>query len=109
MGAFVKTASDICNLVPGISKCKYGLSENAVLIDSNARGVLKVTIGVVGDDDPDIINNPPSVVLAVPYTSSNLSAEIAVGNLDVGNFTAYLKNTGASAAYFKVMWLAIWK
>lgn len=108
MGTYVKTESHVCNLTPGISKCKYGLSENAVLIDSNSRGELKVIIPMVGDDHSDIINDPPDVVIAVPYNSSNLSAELSVGELKTGGFTAYMKNTGASASYFKVMYLAIW-
>lgn len=82
-----------------IGNARYKLSAESVLINSNARADLKVTF------DSALPSVP--IVLATPYTSTGGGVEIAVKNITTTGFTANMKNNGASAAYFKVAYLAI--
>lgn len=112
MGAYIKNENSIESLLPNSEVCyKFGLSDSTetILLNSNERGTINVVMPGTGASDWPKKNVAPDVVIAVPYTSDKLSAEISVGNIGFGGFSAYLKNTGGSAAYFKVMWLAIWK
>lgn len=112
MGAYIKNENSIESLLPNSEVCyKFGLSDSTetILLNSNERGTINVLMPGTGASDWPKKNVAPDVVIAVPYSSSKLSAEISVGDIGIGGFSAYLKNTGGSAAYFKVMWLAIWK
>lgn len=112
MGAFIKNSDGVKSVLPNPTIYhKFGLSNSTetILLESNSRGAITVAIPGTGASDWPKKNIAPDVVIAVPYTSSRLSAEIAVGDIGTGAFTAYLKNTGGTSAYFKVMWLAIWK
>lgn len=112
MGAFIKNSDGVKSVLPNPTiYYKFGLSDSTetILLASNSRGAIDIVIPGTGASDWPKKNIAPDVVIAVPYTSSRLSAEIAVGNIGIGRFTAYLKNTGGTSAYFKVMWLAIWK
>ena len=75
------------------------LTDASVLIASNARADLNITFGQTFGKVP--------VVIATPYTSTGGGVEIAVKNITTKGFTANMKNNGASAAYFKVCYLAI--
>lgn len=112
MGAFIKNSDGVKSVLPNPTiYYKFGLSDSSetILLESNSRGAINVVIPGAGARDWPKKDIEPDVVIAVPYTSSKLSAEIAVGDIRTGAFTAYLKNTGGTSAYFKVMWLAIWK
>lgn len=112
MGAFIKNSDGVKSVLPNPTiRYKFGLSDSSetILLASNSRGAINVIIPGAGASDWPKKDIAPDVVIAVPYTSSKLSAEIAVGDIRPGVFTAYLKNTGETSAYFKVMWLAIWK
>nr|DAQ11341.1 MAG TPA: hypothetical protein [Bacteriophage sp.] len=112
MGAFIKNSDGVKSVLPNHTiYYKFGLSDSTetILLESNSRGSINVVMPGTGASDWPKKNLAPDVVIAVPYTSSKLSAEISVGDIGIGGFTAYLKNTGGTAAYFKVMWLAIWR
>lgn len=112
MGAFIKNSDGVKRVLPNHTiYYKFGLSDSTetILLESNSRGAISVVIPGAGANDWPKKSIAPDIVIAVPYTSSKLSAEIAVGDIRMGAFTAYLKNTGGTSAYFKVMWLAIWK
>lgn len=83
------------------SDYEVALSNESVLINSGARNDLQVTFDQTHDSAPD-------VVLATPYTSTAGGVECAVKNFTKTGFTANMKNGGASAAYFKVCYFAIW-
>ena len=83
------------------SDYEVALSNESVLINSGARNDLQVTFDQTHDSAPD-------VVLATPYTSTAGGVECAVKNFTKTGFTANMKNGGASAAYFKVCYLAVW-
>lgn len=83
------------------SDYEVALSNESVLINSGARNDLQVTFDQTHDSAPD-------VVLATPYTSTAGGVECAVKNFTKTGFVANMKNGGASAAYFKVCYLAIW-
>lgn len=80
---------------------EIALSDESVLINSGARNDLKVTF-----DQSHY--SPPDVILATPFTSTGGGVECAVKNFTKTGFTANMKNGGASAAYFKVCYLAVW-
>lgn len=82
---------------PGRFECKR--SDESVLINSGARADLDVTFDQTFKEIP--------VVLATPYTSTAGGVEISVKDITTKGFTANMKNNGASAAYFKVEYLAI--
>lgn len=112
MGAFIKNSDGVKSVLPNHTiYYKFGLSDSTetILLESNSRGAISVVIPGAGANDWPKKNIAPDIIIAVPYTSSKLSAEIAVGDIRMGAFTAYLKNTGGTSAYFKIMWLAIWK
>lgn len=83
------------------SDYETALSDESVLINSGARSDLAVTFSKSHDSAPD-------VVLATPYTSTAGGVECAVKNFTKTGFVANMKNGGASAAYFKVCYFAIW-
>ena len=106
MGAFIKNSDGVKSvLLNHTIYYKFGLSDSTetILLESNSRGAIDVVIPGAGANDWPKKNIAPDIVIAVPYTSSKLSAEIAVGDIRIGAFTAYLKNTGGTSAYFKVM------
>lgn len=112
MGAFIKNSDGVKSVLPNPTiYYKFGISDSTetILLQSNSRGAINVVMPGTGASDWPKKNIAPDVVIAVPYTSSKLFAEISVGDIGIGGFTAYLKNTGGTSAYFKVMWLAIWK
>ena len=78
---------------------EYKISNESVLIDSNARADLTVNFekGYAS----------PPIVIATPYTSTGGGVDIAVKNITNTGFTANMKNGGASAAYFKVCYVAL--
>lgn len=82
---------------PGRFECRR--SDESVLINSGARADMDVTFKT------EFVEIP--VVLATPYTSTGGGVEIAVKDITTTGFTANMKNNGASAAYFKVEYLAI--
>lgn len=88
------------NKILAFKDYQIGLSEASVLIESGARSDLKVEFGYAFETVPDVI-------LAVPYTSTGGGVEIAVKDFSRSGFTANMKNGGASAAYFKVCYLAV--
>lgn len=83
------------------SDYETALSDESVLINSGARSDLVVTFSKSHDSAPDVI-------LATPFTSTGGGVECAVKNFTSTGFTANMKNGGASAAYFKVCYFAIW-
>lgn len=83
------------------SDYEVALSDESVLINSGARSDLAVAFSKSHDSAPD-------VVLATPYTSVGGGVECAVKNFTKTGFTVNMKNGGASAAYFKVCYFAIW-
>ena len=83
------------------SDYEVALSNESVLINSGARSDLVVTFSKSHDSAPDVI-------LATPFTSTGGGVECAVKNFTSTGFTANMKNGGASAAYFKVCYFAIW-
>ena len=83
------------------SDYETALSDESVLINSGARSDLAVTFSKSHDSAPDVI-------LATPFTSTGGGVECAVKNFTSTGFTANMKNGGASAAYFKVCYFAIW-
>lgn len=89
------------NPVLAFSDYETALSEESVLINSGARSDLAVTFSKSHD-------SPPDVILATPFTSTGGGVECAVKNFTKTGFTANMKNGGASAAYFKVCYLAVW-
>ena len=78
---------------------EYKVSDESVLIDSNTRADLTVNFekGYVS----------PPIVIATPYTSTGVGVEIAIQNITNDGFTVNMKNEGASAAYFKVCYVAL--
>ena len=88
------------NKILAFKDYQIGLSEESVLIGSGARSDLKVGFGYAFETVPDVI-------LATPFTSTGGGVEIAVKNFTKTGFTANMKNGGASAAYFKVCYLAV--
>lgn len=80
---------------------EIALTTESVLIDSGARADLVVTFEKSRTE-------PPDVVIATPYTSTGGGVDCAVKNFTKTGFTANMKNGGASAAYFKVCYFAIW-
>lgn len=89
------------NPVLAFSDYETALSDESVLINSGARSDLVVTFSKSHDSAPDVI-------LATPFTSTGGGVECAVKNFTSTGFTANMKNGGASAAYFKVCYFAIW-
>lgn len=83
------------------SDYETALSDESVLINSGARSDLAVTFSKSHVSAPDVI-------LATPFTSTGGGVECAVKNFTSTGFTANMKNSGASAAYFKVCYFAIW-
>lgn len=83
------------------SDYETALSDESVLINSGARSDLAVSFSKNHDSAPDVI-------LATPFTSTGGGVECAVKNFTSTGFTANMKNGGASAAYFKVCYFAIW-
>lgn len=87
--------------IPYFKDYEIALTTKSVLIESNARADLAVTFKKSRTIAPD-------VVIATPYTSTAGGVECAVKNFTKTGFVANMKNGGASAAYFKVCYLAIW-
>lgn len=83
------------------SDYEIALTAESVLIDSGARADLVVTFEKSRTE-------PPDVVIATPYTSTGGGVDCAVKNFTKTGFTANMKNGGASSAYFKVCYFAIW-
>ena len=88
------------NKILAFKDYQIGLSEESVLIESGARSDLKVGFGYAFETVPDVI-------LVTPFTSTGGGVEIAVKNFTRTGFTVNMKNNGASAAYFKVCYLAV--
>lgn len=86
---------------------KIGVSD-AVLVNSNARVTIEIQIPGVGASGFPGYGKVPDIVIAVPFNSSGLSAECAVADIRQGGFQALLKNSGGTASYFKVHWIAVW-
>lgn len=98
------TPAQLQDIVDGVvSKIKenmqFKVSDESVLIASNARADLQITFDKAFSSIPTVI--------AVPYTSTGGGVEIAVKNITTTGFTVNMKNEGASSAYFKVSYLAL--
>lgn len=78
---------------------EYKISDESVLINSGARADLTVKF------EKSYVS--PPVVIATPYTSTGGGVDIAVKDITPDGFTANMKNGGASAAYFKVCYVAL--
>ena len=87
--------------IPYFKDYEIALSNESVLIASNARADLKVNFDQSHSSAPD-------VVLATPYTSTGGGVHVAVKNFTKTGFTANMKNDGSTNAYFKVCYMAIW-
>lgn len=98
------TPEQLQDIVDGVvlkikENMQFKLSNESVLINSGARADLQVPFDKAFSAVP--------VVIATPYTSTGGGVEIAVKNITTTGFTANMKNNGASAAYFKVEYLAL--
>lgn len=78
---------------------EYKISDESVLIGSGERADLTVNF------EKGYVSTP--IVIATPYTSTGGGVDIAVKNITNTGFTANMKNGGASAAYFKVCYVAL--
>ena len=78
---------------------EYKISDESVLINSGARADLTVKF------EKSYVS--PPTIIATPYTSTGGGVDIAVKNITNTGFTANMKNGGASAAYFKVCYVAL--
>lgn len=78
---------------------EYKISDESVLIGSGERADITVSF------EKSYVS--PPTIIATPYTSTGGGVEIAVKNVTNTGFTANMKNGGASAAYFKVSYLAL--
>lgn len=78
---------------------EYKISDESVLIGSGERADLTVSF------EKSYVS--PPTIIATPYTSTGGGVDIAVKNVTNTGFTANMKNGGASAAYFKVSYLAL--
>lgn len=78
---------------------EYKISNESVLINSGERADLVVSF------EKSYVS--PPTIIATPYTSTGGGVDIAVKNITNDGFTANMKNGGASAAYFKVCYLAL--
>ena len=78
---------------------EYKISDESVLIGSGERADVTVSF------EKSYVS--PPTIIATPYTSTGGGVDIAVKNVTNTGFTANMKNGGASAAYFKVSYLAL--
>lgn len=78
---------------------EYKISNESVLINSGERADLVVSF------EKSYVS--PPTIIATPYTSTGGGVDIAVKNITNDGFTANMKNGGASAAYFKICYLAL--